>query len=88
MPLSYLRDDYPKPCRERPNQHATRFPRSVRVWSRIIRISRGPHIATYDPVINIFEYIHCSQEEGLPTQSSAQLGDPRVHTQLLSRTNH
>jgi hypothetical protein len=34
------------PCREKPDRHATRFSRSVHVWSRIICISRGPHIAT------------------------------------------
>jgi hypothetical protein len=34
------------PCRRKPDQHATRFPRLVCVWSKTIRISRGPHIAT------------------------------------------
>jgi hypothetical protein len=34
------------PCRGKPDQHATCFSRSVHVWSRIICISRGPHIAT------------------------------------------
>jgi hypothetical protein len=33
------------PCRGKPDQHATRFPRSVRVWPSTIRISHGPHIA-------------------------------------------
>jgi hypothetical protein len=32
------------PCRGKPDQHTTRFPCSVRVWSKTIRISRGPHI--------------------------------------------
>jgi hypothetical protein len=69
----------------KPNQHATRFPRSVRVWPMTIRISRGSHIATFYAVINRFEQIHCTREEGLPTQSTARRpSDPRVRTQLLS----
>ncbi len=73
------------PCRGKPNQHATRFPRSVHVWSSTIRISRGPHIATFHTVINRFEQIHCTRDEGLPTQSTAHRpSDPRVRTQLLS----
>jgi hypothetical protein len=32
--------------RDKPDQHTTCFPRSVCVWSKAIRISRGPHIAT------------------------------------------
>jgi hypothetical protein len=50
----------------KPNQHVTRFPRSVRVWSTTIRISRGPHIATFHTVINRFEQIHCTWEERAP----------------------
>ncbi len=73
------------PCRGKPDQHATRFPRSVRVWSKTIRISCGPHIAIFHTVINRFEQIHCTREEGLLTQSTARwLTDPRVRTQLLS----
>jgi hypothetical protein len=76
------------PCRGKPDQHATRFPHSVRIWSMIIRISRGPHIATFRTVVNRFEQIHCTREEGLPTQSTARwLTDPRVHTQLLSHNS-
>jgi hypothetical protein len=72
----------------KPNQHATRFPHSVRVWSTTIRISRGPHIATFHTVTNRFEQIHCTREEGLPTQSTARRpSDPRVYTQLLSHNS-
>jgi hypothetical protein len=72
----------------KPNQHATRFPRSVRVWPMAIRISRGLHIATFHTVVNRFEQIHCTREEGLPTQSTARrLSDPRVRTQLLSHNS-
>jgi hypothetical protein len=76
------------PCRGKPDQHATRFPRSVHIWSKVIRISHGPHIAIFRTVVNRFEQIHCTQEEGLLTQSIAHwLTDPRVHTQLLSHNS-
>jgi hypothetical protein len=57
----------------KPNQHATHFPRSVCIWLTTIRISRGPHIATFHAVIYRFEQIHCTREEGLLTQSTASL---------------
>jgi hypothetical protein len=76
------------PCRGKPDQHATHFPRSVCVWSMTIRISRGPHIATFHTVINRFERIYCTWEEGLPTQSTTRRpSDPRVRTQLLSHNS-
>jgi hypothetical protein len=76
------------PCMGKPDQHATYFPCTIRVWSKTIRISRGPHIATFYIVINRFEQIHCPREEGLPTQSTArQLTDPWVHTQPLSHNS-
>jgi hypothetical protein len=72
-------------CRKKPDQHATCSPHSVHVWPKTIRISRGPHIATIHIVINRFEQIHCTREEGLPTQSIARrLINPQVRTQLLS----
>jgi hypothetical protein len=53
-----------------------------------IRISRGPHIATFHTTVNRFEQIHCTREEGLLTQSTARRSsDPRVRTQLLSHNN-
>jgi hypothetical protein len=65
------------------------LPRSVRVWSRTIRISRGPHIATLHTVVNNDEQSHCSQEKRLLTQSTAwRSSNPRVHTQFLSRSGH
>jgi hypothetical protein len=77
------------PCREKPDQHATRFPRLVCVWSTTTRISCGPHIATVHTIINRFEKIHCTREEGLLTQSTARrLTDPRVCTQLPPTTVH
>jgi hypothetical protein len=101
--FSYLRDDYHKqavlisetrsdsnrytPCRGKPNQHVTRIPHSVRVWSQTIRISCGQCIATFCKIVNIFVQIHCPREEGLPTQSTArQPSDPWVRTYFLSLT--
>jgi hypothetical protein len=76
------------PCRGNPDQHATRFRRSVRVWSKTIRISHGSHIATFHTVVNKFEQIHYPREEGLLTQSTTRrLTDPQVHTQLLSHNS-
>jgi hypothetical protein len=47
--ISESRDDLNRctPWRRKPDQHATRFPHSVRVWSTTIRISCGSHIATF-----------------------------------------
>jgi hypothetical protein len=76
------------PYRGKPDQHVTRFPHSVRVWSMTIRISRGPHITTFHTVVNRFEQIHCTREEWLLTQSTARWpSDPRVRTQLLSHNS-
>jgi hypothetical protein len=58
------------PCRGKLDQHATHFPRLVRVWSKTICFSRGSHIATFRTVVNKFEQIHCSWEEGLLTTLS------------------
>jgi hypothetical protein len=60
------------PCRGKLDQHVIRFPRSVRVWSMTIRISRGPHIATFHTIVNRFEQIHYTREEWLPTQSTTR----------------
>jgi hypothetical protein len=51
------------PCRGKPDQHETCFPRSVRVWFKTIRISRGPHIATLREAVNRVEQGHCSTEK-------------------------
>jgi hypothetical protein len=76
------------PGRGKPDQHATRFPRLVRVCSKTIRISRGPHIATLHETQIDLDRSHCSREKGLPTQSTTrQLTDPRIHTQFFSRAN-
>jgi hypothetical protein len=64
------------PYRGKPNQHAIRFPRSVCIWSMTIHISHSPQIATFHMVVNRFEQIHCTWEEGLPTQSAVHRGWP------------
>jgi hypothetical protein len=52
------------------------------------QFTRGPHIATFHTVVNRFEQIHYTREEGLPTQSTARRSsDPRVRTQLLSHNS-
>jgi hypothetical protein len=72
-------------CRGKPDQHARRFPHSVRVWSTTIRISHGAHIETFHTIVNRFEHVHCPREEGLLTQFTAyRLIDPQICTQLLS----
>jgi hypothetical protein len=89
--ISESRDDSNQctPCRGKLDQHATHFPHSVSVWSKTIRISHGPHIAIFHTVVNRFEQIHCTREEGLPTQSTVhRLTDLWVHTQLLSHNNN
>jgi hypothetical protein len=75
-------------CREKSDQYVTRFPRSVRVWSKTIHISRGQHLATFCEMPIGLDRSHCSLEKRLPTQSTAhRLTDPRVRTQFLSRDN-
>jgi hypothetical protein len=75
-------------CRGKSDQHVTRFPRLVRVLPKTIRISRGSHIAILRTVVNRFEQIQCTREEGFLIQSTARrLIDSRVRTQLLSHNS-
>jgi hypothetical protein len=77
------------PRRGKPNQNTTRFPHSVHVWPSTIRISHGPHIATFHEVINNDGQSHCSREKWLLTQSTVRrLTNPRVRTQFLSWASH
>jgi hypothetical protein len=78
--LSYLYDDYRKqailisenhddsnwctPYKGNPNQHTTCIPRSVRVWSQTIRISRSQCISIFREVVNSDGQSHCSWENG------------------------
>jgi hypothetical protein len=53
-----------------------------------IRISCYPHIATFHTVINRFEQIHCTREEGLSIQFTARRpSDLQIRTQLLSHNS-
>jgi hypothetical protein len=102
--LSYIRDDCHKqviliseshgdskrctPCREKPDQYVTCFPRSVRIWSQTICMSHGQRIVIFYEIINRFIQIHDPREEGIPTQSTARRpSDLRFHTQLLSHNS-
>jgi hypothetical protein len=47
-----------------------------------------PYVATFHESSIDLDGSHCSQEKGLPTQSTARrLTDPRVRTQFLSQAN-
>jgi hypothetical protein len=76
------------PYRGKPDQHTTRFSRSVHVWSKTICISRSPHIATLREMQQIWTDPTPPEKKWLPTQSIARrLTDPWVHTQFLSWAN-
>jgi hypothetical protein len=49
----------------KPDQHATCFPRSICVWYSIVRISRGPRIATFRESSIDLDGSHCSRETGI-----------------------
>jgi hypothetical protein len=55
-------------CREKPDQHATCFLCSVRIWPKTICISCGLYIATFHTVVNNDGQSYCSREKVLPTQ--------------------
>jgi hypothetical protein len=46
--------------RKKPDQHATCIPRSARVWSQTIRISRGQRIASFRGSSTYLDGSHCS----------------------------
>jgi hypothetical protein len=53
------------PCRRKPDQHATHFPRSVHIYPSTICISCGPRIATFSEWPTDLDGSHCSWEKGL-----------------------
>jgi hypothetical protein len=76
------------PYRGKSEQHTTRFPRSLCIWSKTTHISHSPHIAALRETPTDLDRSHCSREKGLPTQPTARrLTDPRVGTQLLPQAN-
>jgi hypothetical protein len=65
------------PYRGKPNQHDT-----------YASSGRFPYMVTFHTIVNRFEQIYCTREEGLPTQSTARRpSDPLVWTQLLSHNS-
>jgi hypothetical protein len=68
------------PYRGKPDQHTTRFSRSVRVWSKTICISRSPHIATLREMQQIWT-------DPTPPEKNGSRHNPWVHTQFLSWAN-
>jgi hypothetical protein len=76
------------PCRGKPDQHATRFARSVHVWPSTICILRGPCIATFRESLTELDRVTAPEKKGLLTQSTARRpSDPWVCTQFLSWAN-
>jgi hypothetical protein len=72
------------PCRGNLTNTTRTLPTPVHVCPAYASCGRSPYVATFHAVVDRFERVHCTQQEGLPTQSSARrLTDPRVHTQLL-----
>jgi hypothetical protein len=63
------------PCKGKPDQQATHFPRSVRVWCKTIHISCGPHIATLRETPTDLDRSHCSQEKRAPDTVHSMLAD-------------
>jgi hypothetical protein len=75
-------------CRGKPDQHDTyaSHPNPCTPGVRFLRAV--PIRGNLSRVVNRVGHSHCSQEKGLPTQSTTrQLTDPRVRIQFLSRAN-
>jgi hypothetical protein len=52
------------PYRGKSDQHATRLLRSVCVWSKIIRISRGQRIATLRETLTALDRVTALEKKG------------------------
>jgi hypothetical protein len=52
------------PCRGKPDQHVTRFPRLVHVWFTTIHISCGPHIATLRETPTTLDRVTAPEKKG------------------------
>jgi hypothetical protein len=72
------------PCRGKPDQHATRFPCPVRVWTSTIHISYGPHIEIFHEVIDGVGQSYCSREKGDPDYIPSMVADRFVGPHLIS----
>jgi hypothetical protein len=62
-------------CRGKPDQHTTRFPCSICVWSSTIHISHDPCIATFRESPTYLYGSHCSWEKRIPTYILSTLAD-------------
>jgi hypothetical protein len=71
-------------CTGKLDQHATRFPRLVHVLPSTIHSSHGPHIATFNEVVDRVGQNHCSQEKGIPNYIPSTSADRFVGPHLVS----
>jgi hypothetical protein len=70
------------------DQHITHILRSVHVWSSTIRISRGPHIATFHESLTGLDICTILEKKCSRLHLSAQLSGPRDPPQFLFQHNH
>jgi hypothetical protein len=100
IPLSYLRADNHKQAithiwesrwfesmytlQGKPDQHATRIPRSVRIWSQTIGISHGQRIATFCEPLTDLDGSHHSWEKGIPNNIPSMPADRFAGPHLVS----
>jgi hypothetical protein len=76
------------PTGENPTNTTRTLSTPVHVRLAYASCGRSPYVATFHTVVDRFEQIHCTREEGLPTQSTSRRPfDPRVRTQLLSHNS-
>jgi hypothetical protein len=76
------------PCRGNPTNTTRMLPTPVYMRPAYASCGQSPYVATFHTVVDRFERVHCTWEEGLPTQSTARrLTDPQVRTQLLSHNS-
>jgi hypothetical protein len=68
----------------KPNQHATRIPCLVRVWSQTIRISCGQCIATFHESPTDLDRSYYSQEKGIPDYTLSTSADRSVRLHPVS----
>jgi hypothetical protein len=68
----------------KPDQHATRIPCSVRIWSQTICISRGQRIATFHESPTDLDGSHYSREKGISDYTLSMSADRSVGPHLAS----
>jgi hypothetical protein len=76
------------PAGENPTNTTRTLPTPVHIRPAYASCGRSLYMATFREAPIDLDRSQCSQEKGLPTQSTArQLTDPWVRTQLLSQTS-